>query len=60
MNPQYLFGDDDTAARRLQLLAQVFAESTRSFLRNTAGSGRIPLALDLGCGRRSIPRSSIV
>jgi trans-aconitate 2-methyltransferase len=49
MKPQYLFGDDDTAARRLQLLAQVFAESTRSFLRNTAG-GRIPLALDLGCG----------
>jgi trans-aconitate 2-methyltransferase len=50
MTAQYLFGDNDIAARRLQLLAQVFAESTRAFLLRIAASATIPLALDLGCG----------
>lgn len=46
---EYLFGDSDTAAQRLEVLARVFAASTRPFLqeavRHTPG-----LALDLGCG----------
>ena len=46
---KYLFGDTDIAARRLEVLAEVFAESSRPFLleacANTPG-----LALDLGCG----------
>jgi trans-aconitate 2-methyltransferase len=47
---QYLFGDNDTAAQRLKLLAGVYQESTRAFLINAAGSGHFVLALDLGCG----------
>jgi trans-aconitate methyltransferase len=50
MEAQYLFGDSDIAARRLQLLARVFAESTRQFLREASPATEIPLALDLGCG----------
>jgi trans-aconitate 2-methyltransferase len=48
--PEYLFGDSDKAARRLELLARVFKESTRAFLVNAAGSVRFRVALDLGCG----------
>jgi len=46
---QYLFGDTDIAARRLKVLAEVFAESTRDFLLDTV-IGKPCLALDLGCG----------
>lgn len=49
-NSQYLFGDSDIAARRLELLARVYMESTRAFLLKAAGGGPIGLALDLGCG----------
>jgi SAM-dependent methyltransferase len=48
--PEYLFGNSDTAARRLDLLARVYQESTRVFLARAAGSKRFHLALDLGCG----------
>jgi trans-aconitate 2-methyltransferase len=48
--PEYLFGDSDSAAQRLKLLASVYQESTRAFLANAAGSARFQLALDLGCG----------
>jgi SAM-dependent methyltransferase len=45
----YTFGDNDTAAERLRLLAEAFAASSRPFLdrlaREPAG-----VALDLGCG----------
>ena len=47
---QYLFGDSDIAARRLQLLARVFAESTREFLCEIAPATELALAVDLGCG----------
>ena len=47
---QYLFGDSDSAAQRLRLLASVYRESTRAFLMRAAGSGHFDLALDLGCG----------
>jgi len=43
------FGDTDIAARRLKVLAEVFAESTRAFLLDTVIS-KPRLALDLGCG----------
>ncbi|MFQ5934360.1 MAG: class I SAM-dependent methyltransferase [Dehalococcoidia bacterium] len=46
---RYLFGDTDIAAHRLEVLAEVFAESSRSFLLG-AEVGRPELALDLGCG----------
>jgi trans-aconitate 2-methyltransferase len=48
--PEYLFGDGDTAAQRLKLLASVYQESTRAFLSRAAGSARFRLVLDLGCG----------
>ncbi|MBV8772750.1 MAG: methyltransferase domain-containing protein [Deltaproteobacteria bacterium] len=48
--PQYLFGDADSAAQRLSVLARVYDESTRAFLSRAAGSAHFPLALDLGCG----------
>jgi trans-aconitate 2-methyltransferase len=47
---QYVFGDNDTAAQRLQLLAGIYQDSTRIFLSKAAGLYRLPLALDLGCG----------
>ena len=50
MSHQYLFGDSNTAAQRLKLLASVYQESTRAFLTNAAGSARFHLGLDLGCG----------
>ena len=46
---QYLFGDTDIAAHRLEILAQVFAESTRALLIDVVVDQR-RLALDLGCG----------
>ncbi len=48
--PEYLFGDSNTAAQRLQLLASTYQESTRAFLERAAGSKRFHLVLDLGCG----------
>ncbi len=45
----YLFKDTDRAARRLQVLADVFASSSRTFLQDSVSS--VPeLAVDLGCG----------
>jgi trans-aconitate 2-methyltransferase len=45
----YTFGDSDLAARRLALVAAVFAKSTRGFLLTRAGSAP-EFAIDLGCG----------
>ena len=45
----YAFGDTELAARRLALLAETFAESSRTFMREAAG-GRPRMAADLGCG----------
>jgi trans-aconitate methyltransferase len=47
--PSYAFGDVDLAARRLHVLDRAFAEPSRSLL-EVAASGRIRLAVDLGCG----------
>ncbi len=47
--PRYLFGDSDVAAHRLRVLAEVFAESSRRFLR-AAAPDRPGLAVDVGCG----------
>lgn len=49
MEPRYLFGDSELAARRLDLLARLFADSTRAFLATTAHQRRAA-AIDLGCG----------
>ena len=46
---QYLFGDTDIAAQRLRLLADVFAEPSRAFLRELT-TEKPGLAVDLGCG----------
>ncbi len=46
---RYLFGDSDVAARRLEFLAQVFAQSTKALLTD-AGVGAPAHAVDLGCG----------
>jgi len=51
----YAFGDGPTAARRLDLLADLFEPASRTFLERVAGldglAGRRPgLAVDLGCG----------
>jgi SAM-dependent methyltransferase len=45
----YTFGDDDLAARRLDLLAQVYAPPTRALLARWAPPV-VGLAVDLGCG----------
>jgi SAM-dependent methyltransferase len=45
----YLFGDTDIAAQRLQVLGEVFAESSKAFLLGAAPS-QLQLAVDLGCG----------
>ena len=50
MESRYLFGTTGAAARRLELLARVFQESTREFLRAVAVDAEIPLAVDVGCG----------
>lgn len=49
MTEKYLFGDTDIAARRLEVLAEVFAESSKPFLLE-ACTNAPGLALDLGCG----------
>ena len=46
---EYLFGDSDIAANRLRLLHDIFAESSRAFLSESA-STRPNLAIDIGCG----------
>jgi len=46
---RYLFADSDVAARRLEFLAQVFAQSTKALLMD-AGVGAPAHAVDLGCG----------
>jgi trans-aconitate 2-methyltransferase len=51
MGQGYAFGDSDRAARRLELVAAVFAGPTRELLRRAAQMhGPAELALDLGCG----------
>jgi trans-aconitate 2-methyltransferase len=45
----YLFGDSDVAARRLKLLTDCFAASSRAF-GSEAVDGSLELAVDLGCG----------
>ena len=47
--PQYLFGDSEVASHRLRVVAEVFAESSRRFLR-PAAPDRPNLAVDVGCG----------
>jgi trans-aconitate methyltransferase len=49
MNSEYTFGDSDTAARRLELLADAFVEPSRAFLAEQ-GPSAARLAIDLGCG----------
>jgi trans-aconitate 2-methyltransferase len=46
---EYVFGDTDVAARRLDLLAETWASPSTAFLRDDVPS-RPSLALDLGCG----------
>jgi SAM-dependent methyltransferase len=51
----YAFGDGPAAARRLDLLAELFEPASRAFLEHVAGldgpAGPTPgLAVDLGCG----------
>jgi SAM-dependent methyltransferase len=50
MKSRYLFGASKAAARRLELLARVFRESTREFLLTASARAEIALAIDLGCG----------
>jgi trans-aconitate 2-methyltransferase len=45
----YTFGDDEVAARRLELLAHVYEAPTRAFLARWAPA-RVGVAVDLGCG----------
>src|SRR5438128_2733129 len=45
----YLFGDNDLAAARLALLAEVFAPSSREFLQRFGG-WRPRRICDVGCG----------
>lgn len=49
MQTHYTFGDTDIAARRLKVLADVYAASTRAFLR-AAVACRPQYIVDLGCG----------
>ena len=49
MAEKYLFGDTDLAARRLKVLADAFAASSRAFITD-AVEPRPRLAVDLGCG----------
>ena len=46
---KYLFGDGDIAARRLEVVAEVFADPTRAFLLD-AVTKTPKLVVDLGCG----------
>ena len=45
----YLFGDSDEATRRLAVIAEVYAGSSRAFLQESVNF-RPRLAVDLGCG----------
>ncbi|HZT65041.1 MAG TPA: class I SAM-dependent methyltransferase [Acidimicrobiales bacterium] len=47
--PRYAFGDDDLAARRLDLVAEVFDPSSRRFVAAVAPA-EPAVAIDLGCG----------
>lgn len=49
MTASYCFGDSDAAAERLALLAEVFAESSRSLIARSIPPHR-DAVLDLGCG----------
>ena len=49
MTGQYLFGDTELAARRLEVVARAFAPSSRAFAADAAGRRR-SFAVDLGCG----------
>jgi trans-aconitate 2-methyltransferase len=46
---EYVFGDTDVAARRLDLVAETWAAPSTAFLRDDVPM-RPPVALDLGCG----------
>jgi SAM-dependent methyltransferase len=46
---EYLFGDSDLAAQRLELLAEIFAETSRAFIVEAAANAP-RVAVDLGCG----------
>jgi len=47
----YAFGDDETAERRLEVVARVFEAPSRAFLREALDDRPSPrLAVDLGCG----------
>ncbi|MEX2304389.1 MAG: class I SAM-dependent methyltransferase [Bryobacterales bacterium] len=46
---QYQFGDQDLAARRLEVVARVFETTTRELLQRVRPS-RTRMAVDLGCG----------
>ena len=46
---RYLFGDSDVAERRLKILADVYADSTASFVLGAVDE-KPRLLLDLGCG----------
>ena len=46
---RYLFGDAPLAARRLKVLAEVFAESTQPFLLISA-EAEPGVVVDIGCG----------
>jgi SAM-dependent methyltransferase len=47
--PRYTYGDTDLAGDRLELVARLFAPTSRGFLRTASPRGP-RLALDLGCG----------
>src|SRR5579872_6346593 len=49
MNDRYTFGDNDRAAARLALLAEVYEPTTRRLLRGL-GDVAVNVAVDLGCG----------
>ncbi len=49
MSRRYAFGDSDTAAIRLAVVAKVFEPATREFL-ETLDLGTPGLVIDLGCG----------
>lgn len=47
---RYTYGDSETAAERLELVARLFEPTSRSFLAASVGTPAPNLALDLGCG----------
>lgn len=46
---RYTFGDDESAVRRLELVADAYEPTSRAFLARHAAQGA-PVAVDLGCG----------